>query len=148
MNDLVEIGLMIILSGIKYVVAAFLLLAKSSRPWYADMLIVSTGGSLGVYVFTFLGAYISDYFSRFHFFRIKYPKLKKFVKIRNSYGLIGIAILSPVIFSIPIGCIISAAFEHDKWKIIRYQLFSVIFWSVLLFSLKGLFGIDISKTIS
>ncbi len=147
MNEIVEIGLWVILSGVKYLFAVLPLLANSKRAWYFDMLIVSSGGTLGVFIFTYLGAFISNYFSRFHFFRIKYPKLKKLMKIKNSYGLIGLAILSPVFLSIPVGCIISTAFEHDKMKIIRYQLFGVIFWSVLLFGLKGLFGINLSKQI-
>lgn len=142
MHEFVEIGLFVLLAGVKYLFAVLPLLGGSSRPWFADMAIVATGGSLGVFVFTYLGAYISAYLSRFHFLRIKYPKLKKMVKIKNSYGLIGIAILSPVIISIPVGCIISTGFEHNKMKIIRYQLFSVLFWSILLFGLKGLLGIN------
>jgi hypothetical protein len=147
MNEVVEIGLWIILSGVKYLFAVLPLLAKSHRPWYWDMLIVSTGGIMGVFSFTYLGAYISNYLSKYHFFKMKYPKLKKFIKIKNSYGLIGIALFSPIAFSIPVGCMISAAFEHNKHKVLSYQIASVIFWSVLLFGLKGLFNIDLSNEI-
>ncbi len=147
MNEVVEIGLWIILSGVKYLFAVLPLLAKSHRHWYWDLLIVSSGGILGVFSFTYLGAYISQYLSRYHFLKMKYPKLKKFIKIKNSYGLIGIALLSPVLFSIPIGCIISTSFEHNKHKILTYQIASVLFWSILLFGLKGLFNIDLSKEI-
>ena len=147
MNQFFEIGIWFLLSGVKYLFAVLPLLANSQREWYWDMLIVSSGGTLGVFVFTFLGAILSRYLSQFHLFRFKYKKLRSFVKMKNSYGLIGIAILSPVIISIPVGCIISASFEHDKSKIIRYQLLSVIAWSVLLFGIKGLFHINIAKTI-
>lgn len=147
MNQFFEIGIWFLLSGVKYLFAVLPLLANSQREWYWDMLIVSSGGTLGVFVFTFLGAILSRYLSKFHLFRFKYKKLRSFVKMKNSYGLIGIAILSPVIISIPVGCIISASFEHDKSKIIRYQLLSVIAWSVLLFGIKGLFHINIAKTI-
>ena len=103
MNEVVEIGLWIILSGVKFLFAVLPLLAKSHREWYWDMLIVSSGGILGVFAFTYLGAYISNYLSKYNFFKMKYPKLKKFIKIKNSYGLIGIALFSPLVFSIPIG---------------------------------------------
>jgi hypothetical protein len=147
MNEIVEIGLFFLLSGVKYLFAVGLLLANSSREWYLDMLIAASGGTLGVFVFTYLGAFVSAYFSRFHFFKIKYKKLKKFMKIKNSFGLMGLALISPMFISIPVGCIISAAFEHNKPKIIRHQLFAVLFWSILLFGLKGLFGINIGKSL-
>lgn len=145
MKEFVEIAIWFLLSGIKYLLAVMPLLAQSSRVWYLDMIIVSAGGILGVFVFTYLGAALSKYFSKFHFFKIKYPKLKKLIKIKNSYGLIGIAILSPILISIPVGCILSVAFEHDKTKIIRYQTISVVCWSLLLFGLKGLFNITLIK---
>lgn len=147
MGEFIKIFLMVLLSSVKYLFAVLPLLASSSRAWYWDMLIVACGGSIGVLVFTYLGAIISNYFSRFSFFKFKFGKLKKLIRIRNSYGLIGIAFISPMVISIPVGCIISAAFEHDKSIIIRWQLLSVIFWSVLLFGLKGLFHIDITKSI-
>ncbi len=146
-NSFVEIVIFVLLSGVKYLFAVIPLLAGSKRDWYWDMLIVTTGGMLGVFVFTFLGAFLSKYFSKFHLFKFKYKKLRKFVDMKNNYGLIGIAILSPVLISIPVGCILSASFEHDKGKIIRYQILSVISWSVFLFGLKGLFNIDLSKTL-
>lgn len=145
MNEFVEIGLWVLLSGVKYLFAVLPLLASSQREWYFDMLIVASGGTLGVYVFTFLGALISARLSRYHFFRIKYPKLKKLIRIKNGYGLLGLAILSPVFLSIPVGCIISTAFEHNKQKVIRYQLLAVLIWSVVLFGAKGLLHIDFSK---
>ena len=145
MPEVFKIILIGLLASVKYAIVVFPLLATSSRAWYLDMCIVAVGGACGVYVFTYLGAIISKYFEQFHFFRLKFKNLRKFIRIKNSYGLIGIAFLSPVLISIPIGCIISASFEHDKNKIIRLQLMSVIFWSVLLFGLKGLFNINIVK---
>lgn len=147
MNEFFEIAIWFLLSGVKYLFAVLPLLANSQREWYWDMLIVASGGTLGVFVFTFLGAVLSKYLSQFNFFKFKYKKLRGFVKMKNSYGLIGIAILSPVIISIPVGCIISASFEHDKGKVIRYQMISVLAWSILLFGIKGLFHIDIIKSL-
>lgn len=143
MNNIFEIFSLLLLSAVKYLFAILMLLAASSRAWYLDMLIVMVGGLAGVFVFTYLGAVISKYLSKFHFFRIKFSKLRKFVKIKNSYGMLGLAIITPVIISIPVGCIISSSFEHDKKKIIRYQGLSIIIWSIVLFGLKGIFGIQV-----
>lgn len=147
MSEVLNILLMMLIASVKYVVAVIILLTNSSRAWYLDMCIVIIGGIIGVLVFTYLGAIISNYLEKFHFFRIKYKNLRKFINIKNSYGLIGIAFLSPVLISIPVGCIISASFEHNKSKVIRLQILSVVFWTVLLFSLKGFFNINIGKVV-
>lgn len=138
MSEFFEIGGWILLSSVKYIVAILTLLAKSSRLWFWDMLIVAVGGSLGVFVFTFLGSVISKFFERFSIFKIKYKNRRRFVYIKKGYGLIGIAFLTPLIIGIPLGCIIASLFEPNKTIVIRLQLASVIFWSVLLFSVKGL----------
>ncbi|MCC6818995.1 MAG: hypothetical protein IT245_08905 [Bacteroidia bacterium] len=145
MKEFVEIAILFLISGVKYLISVIALLKFSSRAWYWDMLIVSSGGILGCFIFTYLGAALSKYFSKFHLFKFSNNKLRKFIKIKNSYGLFGIAMLSPILISIPVGCIISASFEHDKTKIIRYQIISVLFWSILLFGLKGLFNINLIK---
>jgi membrane protein YqaA with SNARE-associated domain len=145
MNEVVEIILMGLLAAVKFLFAAGGLLIRSSRAWYLDMAIVATGGTIGVIVFTYLGAFISKYFQKFHFFRIKYKTLKKLVRIMNSYGMIGIAFISPMTISIPVGCIVSASFEHDKKRIIRLHIASVLFWSILLFGLKGIFDINLGE---
>jgi len=145
MNEVLEIILMGLLAAVKFLFAAGGLLIHSSRPWYMDMLIVAVGGCTGVVVFTYLGAIISKFFSRYHFFKIKYKTLRRLTRIMNSYGLIGIAFISPMTISIPIGCIVSASFEHDKKRIIRLQMASVLFWSILVFGLKGVFHINIAE---
>lgn len=147
MNEVLEIIGWILGSAVKFLFTVPALLLTSHRPWYIDMLIVAFGGSLGVYIFTYLGIHISKWLEKFHLFRFKFGKLRKFIRIKNSFGLIGLAILSPILFSIPVGCIISTSFEHDKGKIIRMQLFSVIFWSIFFFSLKGIFHINLGNKI-
>ncbi|MFM9943758.1 MAG: hypothetical protein ACKVQB_00855 [Bacteroidia bacterium] len=138
MSDFFEIGGWVLLSSVKYIIAILTLLVKSPRLWFWDMLIVSAGGCLGVVVFTFLGSVISKYFGQFDFFKIKFKNLRRFVFIKNGYGLIGIAFLSPLLFGIPLGSIISTMFEPNKNKVLRLQLSSVILWSIFLFGTKGL----------
>ena len=145
MNEVLEVILMGLLAAVKFLFAAGGLLIRSSRPWYLDMIIVAVGGCVGVIVFTYLGAFISRYFARFHLFRIKFRTLRKVARIMDSYGLIGIAIISPMTISIPVGCILSASFEHDKNRIMRLHIFSVLVWSVLLFGLKGIFNINLGE---
>jgi hypothetical protein len=63
------------------------------------------------------------------------PRSRKFVKLWNRYGLIGVSFLTPVILSIPVGTILLNAFEDNKRKIFIMMFFSILFWSVLLTSI-------------
>lgn len=63
------------------------------------------------------------------------PRSRKFVRLWKKYGIIGVAFLTPVIISIPIGTIILNAFEDNKARIFMYMFFSIVFWSVLFTSI-------------
>jgi len=142
MEEILKIGSWMLLASVKYFFAVPVILTQSTWPWYIDALIASSGASIGVLAFTYLGAYIAPFFSRIPLFKMTFSKLKRIIHIKNKYGLIGIAFLSPILLSIPLGCIVSASFETDKRKIITYQLASVILWSLIIFGAKGLFKIE------
>lgn len=57
---------------------------------------------------------------------------RRIVKIWRSYGLTGIAIITPVILSIPIGTIVANSLESNKKKIILYMFLSIVFWSLAM----------------
>lgn len=57
---------------------------------------------------------------------------RRIVKIWRSYGLTGIAIITPVILSIPIGTIVANSLEPNKKKIILYMFLSIVFWSLAM----------------
>lgn len=63
------------------------------------------------------------------------PRSRKFVRLWNRYGLIGVSFITPVILSIPVGTILLNAFEDNKKKIFIYMFFSILFWSILLTSI-------------
>jgi hypothetical protein len=66
-------------------------------------------------------------------------KNRKIVTIWRKYGLIGIAFLTPVILSIPIGTIIANNLVDDKRKIFLYMFVSILFWSLFMTSLFEIF---------
>ena len=143
MENFWDIFVWFLVASVKFVIAVTKLLVISSRAWYWDMLIVMAGGTFGVLIFTFLGAAISKKLEKYNFFKMKRSKLRKLIKIKNGYGLIGIAFITPVIISIPVGCIISSAFENDRNRVLRLQISSVLIWSLVLFVAKGLLNIQI-----
>lgn len=143
MENFWDIIVWFLVASVKFVIAVTKLLVISNRAWYWDMLIVMAGGTFGVLIFTFLGAAISKKLEKYNFFKMKRSKLRKLIKIKNGYGLIGIAFITPVIISIPVGCIISSAFENDRNRVLRLQISSVLIWSLVLFIAKGLLNIQI-----
>ena len=70
-------------------------------------------------------------------------KSRRIVTVWNKYGLIGIAFLTPVLFSPIGGTLIAVSFGEHKQKIILYMLASAVFWApvtyYLLETMIGLF---------
>ena len=64
---------------------------------------------------------------------------RRIVTIFRKYGLFGIAFLTPVILSIPIGTIIANSLEPKKRKIFLFMFISILFWSTLMVSLFEIF---------
>ena len=64
---------------------------------------------------------------------------RRLVTIFRKYGLFGIAFLTPVLLSIPIGTIVANSFEPKKRKIFIYMFISILFWSTLMVSLFEIF---------
>jgi len=57
------------------------------------------------------------------------------VKIINSYGLPGIALITPTIISIPVGTILAGRLFHNHKRVFLFLAASVALWSALLSSL-------------
>ena len=60
------------------------------------------------------------------------PRNRRIIKLWKKFGLIGIAALTPVLFSIPIGTFIITRLEHNDKKILLYMFISITAWSFLL----------------
>lgn len=139
-KELLKITSVITLSGIKFVGGPPLAFAYKFT--YLEIIIFNTlGGLLGVLCIVYLSDYISKLTRRF---RIQQKRRKRkifnkrnrmLVRFKSRFGLIGIAAVTPVLLSIPIGTFIASRFIHNKRKIVLYMLLSIIFWSVFLTSI-------------
>jgi len=68
-------------------------------------------------------------------------KNRRIVKIWKKYGLIGIALITPVIISIPVGTIIATRLIPERKKVLLYLCGSVIFWSLTMTSVFELYHV-------
>lgn len=62
----------------------------------------------------------------------KFTKMTRYgVKIRQKFGLVGIAFLTPILFTPPVGAALSMAFRYDKKAILVQMLISAAAWAVV-----------------
>jgi polyferredoxin len=61
----------------------------------------------------------------------KFTKITRFgIKIRQKFGLIGIAFLTPIFFTPPVGAILATAFRYPKFAILLQMLLSAVVWGI------------------
>lgn len=100
-----------------------------------------TGAVFGTVVFTYLFAGILKWWDRIKegMFSSKHPKKiftkfnRRVIRIKHRFGLIGIAILTPIFLSIPIGAFLAERFYKDKKKVILYLGVSSVAWCFILY---------------
>jgi hypothetical protein len=63
------------------------------------------------------------------------PRSRRFVRIWQRYGLVGLAALTPILFSIPVGTFVMSRMESNRKKILLYMFISIVCWSLLLTTL-------------
>lgn len=149
------IGLM---SAVKFITAAPLASAYGFEYW-ETLLITSTGGLAGVTFFFQLSKWTLRAFkkTRENIQKVSSNpiestknnttvkkkiftwKNKFIVKTVRRFGLAGIAFITPVVLSIPLGTFIAFRYFNNKNKVYTYLSLAVFFWSVLLSSLTLLF---------
>lgn len=145
-----EIILVFLLSTVKFVFGAVPMALGFGFSFFEAVVVTSIGGFLGVLSFTFMSDKIVHALQRRRARKLaenpQMEKGKKFtrrnrmiVSVKRRFGLIGISILTPLLFSIPLGCFLSVRYFKNKQKIIMYMFASILFWSVSISSFKLLF---------
>ena len=115
-----------------------------------SLIVTTTGGLAGILAFSFLGRMLRIYwryfimlfvfpFSRFSYMELVNRPPKKFsvtqrliVRVRNKFGLAGIAFITPCIISIPVGSIIAMNFYKKKGVVLLALTISLLVWSLIL----------------
>jgi hypothetical protein len=100
-----------------------------------------TGAVFGSVLFTYLFAGILKWWDKVKekMFSSKHPKKiftkfnRRVIRIKHRFGLKGIAILTPIFLSIPIGAFLAERFYKDKKKVIIYLSISAISWCFILY---------------
>ncbi len=105
------------------------------------LLVCSSGGICGSFVFGYLSEEIIILWDKVmkRFFPNK-KKAKAFtrtnrmiVRIKKKFGIIGIAFISPLFLSIPLGSFVAVHFFRDRLKTALYISISSIAWTIILY---------------
>lgn len=110
------------------------------------LLVCTAGGVAGNVVFTYLSAAI---IKKIHEYRAKKGLIhskkifskgtRRIIRVKNKFGLFGLAFITPMFLSTPLGAFLAERFFRNKPRIILYLSVSVVFWELALYFLSTLF---------
>jgi hypothetical protein len=107
------------------------------------ILVTVAGMMTVVLLFSFFGDFMRRLLLRIRTKRKLFSSRRKVVIIWQKYGLLGVAILTPVILTPIGGCLLAISFGTPKEKLIFYMFVSAAFWSVLFSSMIYFFGNEV-----
>ncbi|MGB1204709.1 MAG: hypothetical protein ACPG5B_03615 [Chitinophagales bacterium] len=105
------------------------------------------GGMIGVFFFSFFGDAIiklKNYLFKTEKKAFTVNRRTRFlVKVRRRYGLAGIAFLTPLFLTVPVGTMVaSSLYRKNRLKVYSYMFIAFAFWSVVLCGAYSWFGFD------
>lgn len=132
-------------SGFKFVVGFGMSIACGFNVFIAWAATVG-GGMLGVVFYLYVWDFILKFRNKHQTTKHKIVPFSKWkrllVKIIKEYELYGIAFLTPVLLSMPVGTLLAAAIEKNKWRIKLFMFAALNFWFIILYAFKLFFNID------
>ena len=149
MNEWWAIVSVFLLSTVKFVFGAVPMALAMGFSFFEAVTVTSLGGITGVILFvTMSDKIIAGLKKRKEKKRkeesiqpkkIFTRKNKIIILVKKRFGLMGIALLTPLLLSIPIGCFLAVRYFKDKQRILIYMFGSILFWSIAASSFKLLF---------
>lgn len=142
--EIIRIVGLVLFSSVKFLFAPSTVYL-SGYTYFQTIAITITGGIIGVVVFFFSGsamfAFINDRFSSGQKQKKTFSKKNRFlIKVKSSWGLIGLAIISPSVISIPLGSLLAARYFRNDKRTLPVFIAAIIFWSFTLTSITALVG--------
>lgn len=138
-TEILKILSIFLLSTVKFGLGGVPAAVFANFSFFKAMLVTISGGMVGIVTFTYLSEWINQRLQKSALKKTGKPK-KKFtftnkliVYVKKYFGLVGIAVVTPIILSIPIGVFLSIRYYKDKGKIIRYMFVSILGWAVALY---------------
>ena len=167
MSALLKLLIVFVLSSVKFLLAPPLSFGLGLN-YLQTVASTSAGGIMGVILFFYFSRLLIRLYDRYvrkhvhiivhriasrlqlqHYAVRFFPLTRKkkifnytnrlIVKVRRNYGFFGLILLTPVLFSIPLGSFLVARFYPKRRNSILYLAASVILWSFLMSSAIAIF---------
>lgn len=104
------------------------------------------GMMFSVVLFSILSLQVKEYVARRNKDKVKplfSTKTRKMVRLWNKYGLVGVAFLTPILFSPIVGTMLAVSFGEKRSRIFAYMLMSAIFWGLGISILVNVLGVQL-----
>lgn len=145
-----EIVSVFLLSSVKFVFGGVPLALGLGFSFFKAVTVTTLGGFTGILFFVFLSekliANVKKLKEKKQALRHdqQHPKIftrknKLIIKVKRRFGLVGIALLTPFLLSIPLGCYLAVRYFKNKQKVITYMFASILFWSIAVSSFQLFF---------
>ena len=132
-----EFIIIFLFAATKFALAVGYMLLPTTNYSYLEIVsTLITGGSFGLVFFYYASEWINIQLNKL-FSKKKKKKVftngnRRFIKIKNKYGLIGISVLTPILLSIPIGCFLASRFFSKKKFTLLFMIAGIVFWAFIL----------------
>jgi hypothetical protein len=103
----------------------------------------SSGSILSALLMVFAGEKIRERIIRWRY-KGKEPKRGLFSRIWNKYGVIGLGLLSPLLFGAPLGAAVGVALGGGKWRLLLWISMGIVIWAIGL-TFAGVIGLGSIK---
>lgn len=114
--------------------------------WYESLICTILGMMLTVSGVMLLTSFFRRMGDRFFYQAKKNPFNKRnrwAIKVRQRLGIWGVAFLTPVVFTPPVGIVLALAFRYPKAEIFYKMFVSAVVWGIaqvyFIYYLKGVF---------
>ena len=143
---MLEILIAILMGSVKFALTFPLAVFEFKFSFFETVLWVNLGGMLGVFFFGYLSKKIIRLWNRLfkpgvRILKADYKKRKnkkvftrknrRIVKIKQNYGLLGIAVTTPVLLSIPVGAFLVVRYYRSNTAKFLVLVASNILWSLI-----------------
>ena len=141
---MVQIILTIFFSSFKFAATFPLVIIQFKFSFAETILWTNVGGIAGIYFFAFLSEKLLAWWKRaFHTSnrhiledeqqekKIFTRRNRRIVRIKQKYGLAGIALTTPLLLSIPVGVFLVVRYYHTSKSKFLFLIASNIIWSVI-----------------
>ena len=141
---MVQILLTILFSAVKFAMTFPVAIIQFKFNFFETLLWTNVGGIVGIYFFAFLSDKLISWWNRS--FRNSHKRIqqeqtsekkvftkknRRIIRIKQQYGLIGIAVTTPFLLSIPVGTFLVVRYYHSVKSRFLYLIASNLLWSVI-----------------